>query len=93
MAYDAKMGHMMEMSKDQMSGMMMSQNLGAKDANFDLRFINAMIPHHEGAVTMAQNAATKSTRPEIKKLTQDIISSQQAEIKQMQQWKQAWYKK
>lgn len=93
MAYDAKMGHMMEMSKDQMSGMMMSQDLGAKDANFDLRFINAMIPHHEGAVTMAQNAATKSTRPEIKKLTQDIISSQQAEIKQMQQWKQAWYKK
>jgi uncharacterized protein (DUF305 family) len=93
MAYDAKMGHMMEMSKDQMSGMMMSQDLGAKDANFDLRFIDAMIPHHEGAVTMAQNAATKSTRPEIKKLAQDIISSQQAEIKQMQQWKQAWYKK
>ena len=93
MAHNAKMGHMMEMSKDQMSGMMMSQELGAKDADFDLRFINAMIPHHEGAVTMAQNAATKSTRPEIKKLTQDIISSQQAEIKQMQQWKQAWYKK
>lgn len=93
MAYDAKMGRMMQMSQDQMSGMMMSQNLGAKDADFDLRFINAMIPHHEGAVTMAQNAATKSTRPEIKKLTQDIISSQQAEIKQMQQWKQAWYKK
>ncbi|MCA6573349.1 MAG: DUF305 domain-containing protein [Pseudanabaena sp. M57BS1SP1A06MG] len=93
MAYDAKMGRMMEMSQDQMSGMMMSQDLGAKDADFDLRFINAMIPHHEGAVTMAQNAATKSTRPEIKKLAQDIISSQQAEIKQMQQWKQDWYKK
>ncbi len=93
MAYDAKMGRMMEMSQDQMSGMMMSQDLGAKDVDFDLRFINAMIPHHEGAVTMAQNASTKSTRPEIKKLAQDIISSQQAEIKQMQEWKQAWYKK
>ncbi|NUN65269.1 DUF305 domain-containing protein [Pseudanabaena biceps] len=93
MAYDAKMGHMMEMSSDQINGMMMNQDLGAKDTNFDLRFINAMIPHHEGAVTMAQSAATKSTRPEIKKLAQDIISSQQAEIKQMQQWKQEWYKK
>jgi uncharacterized protein (DUF305 family) len=93
MAYDAKMGRMMDMSQDQINGMMMSQDLGAKDADFDLRFINAMIPHHEGAVTMAQNAATKSTRPEIKKLAQDIISSQQAEIKQMQQWKQDWYKK
>lgn len=93
MAYDAKMGHMMEMSDDQMKGMMMNQDLGAKDAEFDLRFINAMIPHHESAVTMAKDAATKSTRPEIKKLAQDIISSQQVEIKQMQQWKQDWYKK
>jgi uncharacterized protein (DUF305 family) len=93
MAYNAQMGHMMEMSEGQMRGMMMSQDLGAKDADFDLRFINAMIPHHEGAVTMAKDALAKSTRPEIKKLAQDIIASQQAEIKQMQEWKQAWYKK
>jgi uncharacterized protein (DUF305 family) len=93
MAHNAQMGHMMEMTPEQMKGMMMSQDLGAKDAEFDLRFINAMIPHHEGAVLMAQDASTKSTHPEIKKLAQDIISSQQAEIKQMQEWKQAWYKK
>jgi uncharacterized protein (DUF305 family) len=93
MAYNAQMGHMMEMSDEQMKGMMMSQDLGAKDAEFDLRFINAMIPHHESAVIMAKDALAKSTRPEIKKLAQDIISSQQAEIKQMQEWKQAWYKK
>jgi len=93
MAYNAQMGHMMEMTSDQMKGMMMSQDLGAKDAEFDLRFINAMIPHHEGAVLMAQDAATKSTHPEIKKLSQDIIASQQAEIKQMQEWRKAWYKK
>ncbi|WP_339383150.1 DUF305 domain-containing protein [Phormidium tenue] len=93
MAHNAQMGHMMEMSDEQMKGMMMSQDLGAKDAEFDLRFINAMIPHHESAVTMAKDALAKSTRPEIKKLAQDIISSQQAEIKQMQEWKQAWYKK
>ncbi|GBO54751.1 hypothetical protein APA_2802 [Pseudanabaena sp. lw0831] len=93
MAHNAQMGHMMEMTPDQMKGMMMSQDLGAKDAEFDLRFINAMIPHHEGAVLMAQDASTKSTHPEIKKLSQDIISSQKAEIKQMQEWRKAWYKK
>ncbi len=93
MAYDSKMGRMMEMRSEQMQGMMMNQDLGAKDAEFDLRFINAMIPHHESAVTMAKDALAKSTRPEIKKLAQDIISSQQAEIKQMQEWRQAWYKK
>ena len=93
MAHNAQMGHMMEMNSDQIKGLMMSQDLGAKDAEFDLRFINAMIPHHEGAVVMAKDASTKSTHPEIKKLAQDIISSQQAEIKQMEGWKKTWYKK
>jgi uncharacterized protein (DUF305 family) len=93
MAYDAQMGHMMEMSSDQMKGMMMNMDLGAADANFDLRFINAMIPHHEGALTMAQDALKKSQRPEIKKLAQDIITSQNAEINQMKQWRKTWYNK
>lgn len=93
MAYNAKMGHMMEMSSEQMNSMMMNMDLGAADKEFDLRFINAMTPHHEGAVTMAQDALNKSKRPEVKQLAQDIITSQSVEIEQMKQWKQAWYKK
>lgn len=81
----------MPMSADQMKGMMMGMNLGAADDQFDLRFINAMIPHHEGAVTMAQDALNKSKRPEIKKLAQEIITSQQKEIAEMKQWRKAWY--
>lgn len=92
MAYDAKMGHMMPMSQQQMQSMMMKGDLGAADAQFDLRFINAMIPHHEGAVTMAEDALKKTKRPEIKKMAQEIIASQQKEIEQMKQWRQAWYK-
>jgi len=92
MAYDEKMGHMMPMSQSQMQGMMMKGDLGAADAQFDLRFINAMIPHHEGAVVMAKDALSKSKHPEIKKLAQDIITSQQKEIAQMTQWRKAWYK-
>ncbi|XHX77167.1 MAG: DUF305 domain-containing protein [Stenomitos frigidus ULC029] len=91
-AYNSKMGHSMPMSQDQRSGMMMSMSLGAADDQFDLRFLNAMIPHHEGAVMMAKEAVSKSKRPEIKTLAQEIIASQKAEITQMQQWKQAWYK-
>jgi uncharacterized protein (DUF305 family) len=74
-------------------GSRMSMDLGPADANLDLRFIDAMIPHHEGAVLMAQDVLSKSKRPEIKKLAKDIIASQQAEIKQMQTWRQAWYAK
>jgi uncharacterized protein (DUF305 family) len=93
MAYNAQMGHMMAMSSEQKQGMMMSQDLGAADADFDLRFINAMIPHHEGAVTMAKEVLSKTKRPEIKQMAKEIVTSQKAEIEQMQQWRKAWYGK
>jgi uncharacterized protein (DUF305 family) len=92
-AWHAEMKHMMAMTPEQIKAMRMDMDLGASDAEFDLRFINAMIPHHEGAVVMGKDALNKSKRPEIKKLAQAIISSQEAEIKQMQQWRQSWYKK
>jgi uncharacterized protein (DUF305 family) len=91
MVYDSKMGHMMPMSEDQRKGMMMSMDLGSADDQFDRRFIDAMIPHHEGAVVMAKDALAKSKRPEIKKLAQEIVASQQKEIAQMKQWRKAWY--
>jgi uncharacterized protein (DUF305 family) len=92
MAWHAPMNHMMPMSPEQMQAMMMKGDLGAADAQFDLRFLNAMIPHHEGALVMAKDVLGKSKRPEIKKLAQDILSSQQKEIDQMKQWRKAWYK-
>jgi uncharacterized protein (DUF305 family) len=91
MAYNPKMGHMMSMSSEQRKGMMMNQDLGAADADFDRRFIDAMIPHHEGAITMAKEVLGKTKRPEIKRMAEAIITSQQAEIKQMKDWRKAWY--
>jgi uncharacterized protein (DUF305 family) len=70
---------------------MMNMDLGSKDDSFDLRFIDAMIPHHEGALVMAEQVLERSDRPELKTLAQNIIASQQAEIGQMQQWRQDWY--
>ncbi|MGL5064903.1 MAG: DUF305 domain-containing protein [Microcoleus sp.] len=91
MAYHAQMGHMMAMTPEQMQDMMMSVDLGSADKEFDLRFLNAMIPHHEGALVMAQDALKKSQRPEMKKLSQEILASQKQEIEQMKQWRKAWY--
>jgi uncharacterized protein (DUF305 family) len=84
-AWHSQMKHMMAMSPEQIQAMRMDMDLGAADGEFDLRFLNGMIPHHQGAVMMAKDA--------FKKLAQAIISSQTAEIKQMQQWQQTWYKK
>jgi uncharacterized protein (DUF305 family) len=91
MMYHAEMGHIMPMSEEMKASMMMDADLGAADEAFDLRFIRGMIPHHEGAVTMAEEALEKSDRLEIQQLAQEIIDSQQAEIDQMNQWKQDWY--
>jgi uncharacterized protein (DUF305 family) len=91
MMYDTSMGHMMPMSDQMRNSMMMSGDLGAADDQFDLRFLNAMIPHHQGAIDMANQAIEKSNRSEIKQLSQDILSSQQKEIDQMTQWRKDWY--
>jgi uncharacterized protein (DUF305 family) len=59
---------------------------------FDKAFIEEMIPHHQMAVMMAQMLEQSTTRPEMKKLAQDIISAQNKEIEQMRNWYSQWYK-
>lgn len=72
-------------------GMTQNMDIGPADANYDLRFIDSMIPHHQGAVTMAQDLLQKSQRLELKKLAQNIITSQQQEIDTLKQWRNKWY--
>ncbi|WP_068819722.1 DUF305 domain-containing protein [Phormidesmis priestleyi] len=90
-AYDAQTNKSVPMSTAQKDSMAMKMDLGAADDQFDLRFLNAMIPHHEGAIVMAKDTLQKSKRPEIKQLAQEIATSQQTEIDQMKQWRKAWY--
>lgn len=92
MGYHTEMGHMMQMTAAQKQAMMMTTDLGVTDDEFDLRFINGMIPHHEGALVMAQDALEKSVRRELQELAQEVIKAQATEINQMKQWRQAWYK-
>lgn len=89
--YHAEMNHDMPMSQEMISAMRMDMDMGGADDEFDLRFINAMIPHHEGAVQMAEDLKGKSQRPELLTLADEIITSQQAEIDQMEAWRQDWY--
>lgn len=49
----------------------------------DAQFVNGMIPHHEGAIDMAELAETRAEHEEIKQLAKDILEGQQAEIDQM----------
>ena len=91
MMWHAAMNGEMAMTAGHKQSMMMSMSLGEADAGFDKRFLDAMIPHHQGAVTMGKDSLQKSTRPEMQKLAQSMITSQQSEINLMTQWRQKWY--
>ncbi|MEN9201994.1 MAG: DUF305 domain-containing protein [Thermostichus sp. DG_1_6_bins_120] len=86
-----EMGHMMAMTPEKLFDMRMDRDLGSADAQFDQRFIEAMILHHEGALLMAEEALQKSQRPEIWQLAEAILANQQAEIAQMRAWQHQWY--
>jgi uncharacterized protein (DUF305 family) len=73
-----------------MSGMDMKRLEGLSGKNFDIEFVNQMIPHHEGAITMAKALIAGDARQEVKDLAGDIIRAQTAEIAQMKTWKLAW---
>ena len=57
----------------------------------DRQFIVKMIPHHEGAIAMADLALSRARRPEIKALAQSIKASQTSENLQMRSWYRQWY--
>ncbi|MFL6467188.1 MAG: DUF305 domain-containing protein [Pyrinomonadaceae bacterium] len=54
--------------------------------------MDQMIPHHQGAVTMANDALRNAQKDEIKRMAEEIIKAQNGEIKQMQTWRVAWKK-
>lgn len=49
----------------------------------DERFVDAMAPHHQGAVEMAEVALENAEHQELQQLARDIVTGQQAEIEQM----------
>jgi len=49
----------------------------------DAAFVDAMVPHHEGAVEMAQVALKNAEHAKTRRLAQNIIDSQRAEIKKL----------
>jgi uncharacterized protein (DUF305 family) len=51
----------------------------------DRTFISGMVLHHEAAIEMAQVEVERGQRAEVKHLAQQIISTQQSEIKELQQ--------
>ena len=54
-------------------------------------FLRMMIPHHQLAIDMAQDALVNAEHQELKDLATEIIADQSAEIAEMEGYLQAWY--
>ena len=73
-----------------MSGMMGRGGMMGGQAA-DRMFLRMMIPHHQLAIDMAQDALQKAEHEELKGLAREIIADQSAEIAEMEGYLHAWY--
>jgi uncharacterized protein (DUF305 family) len=71
----------MDMQKQMMTNMTMKPS-----GNPDKDFVMMMIPHHQGAINMAQLELKYGKDPELKALAESIIRAQDKEISQMKTW-------
>ena len=68
----------------------MSRLMEATGTEFDLAFVEMMAAHHQGAIDMATTELKDGSLPEVTRLAEQIIDTQQDEIEQLQRWKTEW---
>ncbi len=76
-----------------MGGMDMAKLKAAKGTEFDLEFIRQMIPHHEGAIKMADALKAGKLYSDLTNLAATIKKDQSGEIEQMKKWQTEWSQK
>lgn len=66
-------------------------NLGTVDASFDLRFLNALINHHQNGILMTQDVRTKSVRSEILNNADAVEKFLIESGNMLKEWRKNWY--
>ena len=67
-----------------------SHDVGPAGATYDLRWLDAMVQHHTGALRMSEFVFNIGS-PGVGALANSIWREQAREIKAMGQWRKAWY--
>jgi uncharacterized protein (DUF305 family) len=81
------MGHRMAGMASPKEMNLLEQSTGDE---FDRRFANLMIDHHEGGIDMAQAEVQRGSHAGVVSLAEDMVRVQQREVDLMQQWLTAW---
>ena len=66
-----------------MTPQQMTELTGLSGAAFDKMWLQMMVEHHQGAITMANDELKNGTNPDAKKMAEAIVTAQQAEIATM----------
>jgi len=61
------------------------------EPDFDLMYIDMMIPHHESIIALAEMARAELTHPRLIEIAEAIIATQDAEIEELESLRTAWY--
>lgn len=86
------LGYLISPYYQQEMGMKEQQmDLGAADRWVDLRYINAMIAHHQGAILLAEQAENNTDRPEILELAAAIKKGEPELIQELYDLKKMMY--
>ncbi|MEO6654837.1 MAG: DUF305 domain-containing protein, partial [Pyrinomonadaceae bacterium] len=72
-------------------GMSDKSSPNAASQPYDLQFIDTMSARHQAVVEMANVALNNSTNEELKQFAQNIITAQNKEIQQMNDWREKWF--
>lgn len=65
--------------------------LGAADEKFDLRFLNALIAHHEAGIEMTKEVRTKTSRTEILNNADAVEAFLTQSAEMLRGWRSEWY--
>jgi uncharacterized protein (DUF305 family) len=67
------------MNAEEMARQMLTENGEYSDE----AFIDSMVPHHQGAIDMAEVALQNAEHEEVRQLSEEILSTQEAEIEEL----------
>ena len=81
---DTSGGHDMSSMEGLMTAEEMDALGAATGAEFDTMWLEMMIRHHEGAISMAETVKASGSNADVLALAEQVITTQQAEIEEMQ---------